>query len=181
MKIKKLNRPGKTIAVFGSALAGAESDEYLAAREVGNLIGQAGWEILCGGYGGVMEAVCLGCREAGGICRGIGLEHFTHPHNPHLAGFVKAKTLGERLDYFIADCDLFLALEGGIGTVTEAMFVWDLMKSGQLPGRLLLYGQGWEKLLETLKKNFLIAADAFDQLTLLPRPADLVRYLGRTV
>ncbi len=168
----------KTIAVFGSALAGAESDEYLAARKIGKLIGKAGWEVLCGGYGGVMEAVCLGCREAGGTCRGIGLEHFTHPHNPHLHSFEKAKTLGERLDYFIANCDLFLALEGGIGTVTEAMFVWDLMKSGQLPGRrLLLYGRGWEKLLPTLKENFLIAADAFDRLTLLSSPADLSSHL----
>jgi len=168
----------KTIAVFGSALAGAESDEYLAAREIGELIGKAGWEILCGGYGGVMEAVCLGCREAGGICRGIGLDHFTRPPNPHLAAFVKAKTLGKRLDYFIADCDLFLALEGGIGTVTEAMFVWDLMKSGRLPGRrLILYGRCWEKLLAVLKKNFLIASEPFNRLTLLSSPADLSAYL----
>jgi uncharacterized protein (TIGR00725 family) len=168
----------KTIAVFGSALAGAASDEYRAAREIGELIGKAGWEILCGGYGGVMEAVCLGCGEGGGTSRGIGLEHFTHPHNPYLAGFVKARTLGERLDYFIANCDLFLALEGGIGTVTEAMFVWDLMKSGQLAGRrLLLYGRGWEKLLPTLKENFLIAEEAFELLTLLSSPADLSPYL----
>jgi len=168
----------KTIAVFGSALAGAESDEYLAAREIGRLIGKAGWEILCGGYGGVMEAVCLGCREAGGTSRGIGLEHFTHPHNPYLAGFVKARTLGERLDYFIANCDLFLALEGGIGTVTEAMFVWDLMKGGQLPGRrLLLYGKCWNKLLLSLKENFLIPPAAFDRLILLSSPADLSFHL----
>ncbi|MDP8235211.1 MAG: LOG family protein [Candidatus Erginobacter occultus] len=179
--MKETSRPSR-IAVFGSALAGAESDEYRAAREIGELIGKAGWEILCGGYGGVMEAVCLGCRKAGGTSRGIGLEHFTHPHNRYLAGFVKAKTLGERLDYFIANCDLFLALEGGIGTVTEAMFVWDLMKSGQLPGRrLLLYGKSWEQLLLILKENFLIPADAFDPLILLARPTDLVRYLSRTV
>ncbi len=168
----------KRIAVFGSASAGAESDEYLAAREIGELIGKAGWEVLCGGYGGAMEAVCLGCREAGGTCRGIGLEHFTHPHNPHLHSFKEAKTLGERLDYFIADCDLFLALEGGIGTVTEAMFVWDLMKSGQLTGiPLLLYGRGWKKLLQTLKENFLIPPAAFNRLTVLSSPADLSSHL----
>lgn len=169
----------KRIAVFGSALAGAESAEYLAALEIGELIGRAGWEILCGGYGGVMEAVCLGSRRAGGTCRGIGLEHFTSSPNPHLHGFEKARTLGERLDYFAAHCDLLLALEGGIGTVTEAMFVWDLLKSGQLPGRrLLLYGQGWEKLLQTLRENFLIPPDAFDRLTLLSRPADLLSHLN---
>lgn len=171
----------QTIAVFGSALAGKDSGEYLTALKIGELIGKAGWEILCGGYGGVMEAVCRGCREAGGTCRGIGLEHFSHPPNSHLHSFKKAKTLGERLDYFAARCDLFLALEGGIGTVTEAMFVWDLMKSGQLPGRrLLLYGKCWEKLLPVLRNNFLIPSAAFDQLILLPRPTDLARHLGPT-
>jgi uncharacterized protein (TIGR00730 family) len=178
MKESILSHPGKTIAVFGSALAGAESDEYRAALEIGKLIGEAGWEILCGGYGGVMEAVCRGARKAGGSCRGIGLEHFSAPPSPHLQGFEKAKTLGERLDYFTARCDLFLALEGGIGTVTETMFVWDLLKTGQLTETpLLLYGKGWEKLLQTLKEDFLIDPAAFDHLTLLSHPADLVSHL----
>ena len=168
----------KTIAVFGSALAGEESDEYLAAREIGEMIGKASWEILCGGYGGVMEAVCLGCREAGGSCRGIGLERFTRPPNRHLSEFVRAGTLGERLDYFVANCDLFLALEGGVGTVTEAMFVWDLMKGGQLAGvPLLLYGRGWEKLLDCLKENFLVDPAAFDLPTVITHPSELLPYL----
>ena len=175
--MKEISRP-RTIAVFGSALSGEESGEYRTAREIGKLIGAAGWEILCGGYGGVMEAVCRGGREAGGSCRGIGLEHFTRTPNRHLSGFVQAKTLGERLDYFIDNCDLFLALEGGVGTVTEAMFVWDLMKGGQLAGTpLLLYGRGWEKLLGTLKENFLVDPAAFDHPTIISQPSGLLPYL----
>lgn len=169
----------RRIAVFGSALAARESKEYRSALEIGELIAKNGWEILCGGYGGVMEAVGRGARRAGGTCRGIGLEHFSNPPNPHLHGFEKAKTLGERLDYFAGHCDLFLALAGGIGTVTEAMFVWDLMKSGQLTGTpLLLYGKGWGKLLRTLKENFLIVPPAFDHPILLSCPTDLGRHLG---
>jgi uncharacterized protein (TIGR00725 family) len=168
----------KTIAVFGSACAEAESAEYRAALEIGELIGEAGWEILCGGYGGVMEAVCLGCRRAGGTCRGIGLATFTTSPNPHLHDFKKARTLGERLDYFSKRCDLFLALEGGVGTVAEAMFIWDLMKSGQLTGpSLLLYGKGWKKMLQALKEDFLIDPAALDRLALLSSPADLFPYL----
>ena len=174
----KENDRNKMIAVFGSATAGPESVAYRSAREVGKLSGKAGWEILCGGYGGVMEAVCRGCRETGGTSRGIGLEHFTHSPNPYLKSFLKARTLGERLDYFARQCDLFLALEGGIGTVTEALFVWDLIKSGQLTGpRLLLFGDSWNKLVQPLKENFLIPPAAFDQLTLLTHPTDLSTYL----
>ncbi len=169
----------KTIAVFGSARAGEKSGEYRAAREIGRLIGKAGWEILCGGYGGVMEAVCRGGREAGGTCRGIGLEYFTQAPNPHLRSFEQARTLGERLDYFIAHCDLFLSLEGGIGTVAEAMFVWDLIKGGQLPQTpLLLYGRGWEKLLAALKENFLVDPAAFDLPTIISHPSELSPHLA---
>ncbi len=169
----------KTIAVFGSALAGKDSREYRSALQIGELIGKAGWEVLCGGYGGLMEAVCLGGRQAGGICRGIGLEHFTQSPNPHLHSFEKAKTLGERLDYFAGHCDLFLALDGGIGTVTEAMFVWDLLKSGQRAGpKLLLYGKGWDLLLHTLEENFLIPPGAGGQIALLATPSDLLPHLA---
>ena len=147
----------QTIAIFGSAVSEKDSPEYATAVEIGGIIGDGGYDLLCGGYGGVMEAVCKGCHDAGGRCRGIGLDHFTKPPNQYINGFLAVPTLGERLDYFVAHSDIFLALSGGIGTVTEVMFVWDLLKSGQITGKpVLLYGEGWERFLQSLREGFII-------------------------
>ena len=147
----------KVIAVFGSAVSDKDSIEYADAVRIGRIIGTEGYNLLCGGYGGVMEAICKGCHETAGRCRGIGLYHFTKPPNQYINGFITVPTLGERLDYFIAHSDIFLALSGGIGTVTEMMFVWDLLKSGQITEKpVLLYGEGWERFLQSLREGFII-------------------------
>ncbi|MFH1039127.1 MAG: LOG family protein [PVC group bacterium] len=168
----------KITAVFGSAVTGEDTPGYRGAVDIGRIIGEAGYDILCGGYGGVMEAVCRGCRDGGGRCHGIGLRHFPDPPNPYINEFVKAKTLGARLDYFVAHADLFLALDGGIGTITEIMFVWDLLKSGQMTGTtVFLYGKGWENFLADLRRDFIIDPASFHHLRLVSSPEDLKHHL----
>ena len=53
------------IAVIG----GAECSEKVAeiAEEVGRELAMHGAVVICGGLGGVMEAVCRGASEEGGI------------------------------------------------------------------------------------------------------------------
>jgi uncharacterized protein (TIGR00725 family) len=164
----------KVIAVFGSAVSDKDSIEYADAVRIGRIIGTEGYNLLCGGYGGVMEAICKGCHETAGRCRGIGLYHFTKPPNQYINGFITVPTLGERLNYFISHSDIFLALAGGIGTVTEVMFVWDLLKSGQITEKLvLLYGPGWENFLKSLREGFIIDPAHFRHISVVRSHADL--------
>ena len=164
----------KVIAVFGSAVSEKDSIEYADAVRIGRIIGTEGYNLLCGGYGGVMEAICKGCHETAGRCRGIGLYHFTKPPNQYINGFITVPTLGERLNYFISHSDIFLALAGGIGTVTEVMFVWDLLKSGQITEKLvLLYGPGWENFLKSLREGFIIDPAHFRHISVVRSHADL--------
>ncbi len=168
----------KTIAVFGSAVSEKDSPEYAATVKIGRIIGDNGYDLLCGGYGGVMEAVCRGCSEVGGRCRGIGLDHFTGPPNRYINNFIRVPTLGERLDYFAANSDIFLALAGGIGTVAEVMFVWDLLKSGQIADKpVLLYGPGWEGFLESLRGGFIIDPAYFRHIILARAPGEIAGLL----
>ena len=164
----------KVIAVFGSAVSKKDSIEYADAVKIGRIIGTEGYNLLCGEYGGVMEAICKGCHETAGRCRGIGLYHFTKPPNQYINGFITVPTLGERLNYFISHSDIFLALAGGIGTVTEVMFVWDLLKSGQITEKLvLLYGPGWENFLKSLREGFIIDPAHFRHISVVRSHADL--------
>ncbi len=59
----------KLIAVIGGA--DPEPAALTAAEEVGRLLAERGMGVVCGGLTGVMEAVCKGAFEAGGLTVGI--------------------------------------------------------------------------------------------------------------
>ncbi|MGD9873970.1 MAG: LOG family protein [Kiritimatiellia bacterium] len=170
---------GKTIAVFGSAVADPADKACRQAVLAGRIIAEAGFNILCGGYGGVMEAACRGCTEAGGKCAGIGLTRFTEKPNKYIGRFKVVETLGKRLDYFEKHSRAFLALDGGIGTITEVMFFWDIAKAGFLEGRpIFLLGEQWPWLVQELKKRFIIKDKYMSCVRCLPDIAALKTALG---
>ena len=51
------------IGVIGGREASQEDLEF--ARDVGREIARRGATLVCGGLGGVMEAACMGAKEAG--------------------------------------------------------------------------------------------------------------------
>jgi len=57
------------VAVIGAGRSRPEEEE--TARSLGRALGSAGAVVVCGGLGGVMEAVARGCAEAGGRTVGI--------------------------------------------------------------------------------------------------------------
>ncbi len=59
----------KLVAVVGGAIA--DPEEYSIARELGQLLADDGYTVVCGGGTGIMEAVCRGAREGGGHTIGI--------------------------------------------------------------------------------------------------------------
>jgi uncharacterized protein (TIGR00725 family) len=60
----------KCIAVIGPG-DGATRAECESARVVGGLLAKHGFNVVCGGLGGVMGAVVEGVAEAGGLPIGI--------------------------------------------------------------------------------------------------------------
>jgi uncharacterized protein (TIGR00725 family) len=48
------------VAVIGGSTV--TDEQYERAREVGRLLGERGHEVVCGGFGGVMEAAWGGAR-----------------------------------------------------------------------------------------------------------------------
>lgn len=59
----------KLIAVIGGAAPPPSA--LKAAEEVGKLLAERGMGVVCGGLEGVMEAVCKGAFEAGGLTVGL--------------------------------------------------------------------------------------------------------------
>jgi uncharacterized protein (TIGR00725 family) len=105
------------VAVLGPGDASAE-EESLAA-EVGRLLGERGAVVVCGGLGGVMEAVCRGAREAGGTSVGI----LSGADRSAANGYVDvalATGMGEMRNALVAGCaDVLIAVGGEFGTLSE--------------------------------------------------------------
>lgn len=147
------------IAIFGSAQARPGSIEFQQAEEIGQRLAQRGCILYCGGYGGLMEAVCKGASAAGGISHGIGLSGFDAAPNPYVADCIRHESLGSRLDAFSRECRIAIALPGGIGTLTEVFFFWNLGKTGLIkpPPHLLLFGPAWPPLLDMVEEHFAVS------------------------
>src|SRR5207247_8988351 len=69
----------RIITVFGSSRPRENEADYEEAMALGQALGEAGFAICSGGYGGVMEAVSRGARSAGAKTYGVNAEFFK-PH-----------------------------------------------------------------------------------------------------
>lgn len=140
----------KTIAVFGSSRRDEESPWYREAYELGSLLAQAGYAVLSGGYGGSMAAVSRGAREAGGQVIGVTCAIFDPlPPNPWLTEEIKAATMLERLAIMLDRAAGFVAVRGGIGTLSEVTLAWSLIQTRAQAGKpLVLLGAHWQPIVD---------------------------------
>jgi len=106
----------KVVAVMGTSTPSRKLFDM--AREVGFLLAKNDIAVVCGGMGGVMEAVCLGVSSAGGISVGI-LPSFRDEPNPYVTIPI-GTTLGEARNAVIAAAgSVAIAIGGGFGTLSE--------------------------------------------------------------
>jgi uncharacterized protein (TIGR00730 family) len=150
------------------------------AREVGRLLAERGYQVLSGGYGGVMEAASQGARQAGGEAVGITTDTFAArgAGNRFLSREIREPDLLLRTRALVTRPDAFVVLPGRSGTLAELTTLWALHRAGVLgPKPVVLLGGPWEGLLEALEGLELLqpARREVTRLAASPRQAvDLV-------
>lgn len=150
----------KIVTIFGGARCGESSEEYGQARELGGKLAEAGFTICTGGYLGVMEAASRGAREKGGRVLGIVMNQFKSEPNRFLTDKVASKHFYERLQNLIDRSVGFVAVRGGMGTVTEVSLVWNKLQTGVINRRpLVLLGECWKPVVNVWQEN-LVVTDA---------------------
>ena len=148
----------KIVTIFGGSKCGEKSDEYQQAIEIGARLAEAGFTICTGGYLGVMEAASRGAREKGGRVFGIVMNQFKSEPNRYLTDKVASAHFYERLQNLITRSVGFVALRGGMGTVTEISLVWNKMQTGVLePRPLVLLGESWRRVVDAWKENLVVS------------------------
>lgn len=148
----------KIVTIFGGSRCKENTPEYKQAKEIGRRLAEAGFTICTGGYLGVMEAASIGAREKGGRVFGIVMNQFKSEPNRYLTDKVATNHFYERLQNLIERSVGFIALRGGMGTVTEVSLVWNKLQTGTLKKRpLVLLGDCWKEVVEAWQNNLVVS------------------------
>ncbi|MGH7840576.1 MAG: LOG family protein [Candidatus Binataceae bacterium] len=184
-KLPRLRKPDRwspsqpVISVFGSAQARRGGRLYAASQRMGALLGRAGFDLMTGGYDGVMEAVSRGAQEAGAHVTGVTLDRFGSVVNPHVIDEIPTNSFYERFTWMIDRADGYIAMHGGIGTLAEAVFAWQEIVVGTLSARpLILVGERWRRLLQVFRANLIAPAKIYDALTVVATPEAAMKVLA---
>jgi len=129
------------IGVIGDSSCPPE--EAKLAESVGELLAQRGATIVCGGLGGVMEAVCRGAKSKGGLTVGILPGKNSNMANPWV-DIPLVTGLGEARNVVVAkSAQAIIAIGGNYGTLSEIAYAlkssipviglntWSLSRNGQ--------------------------------------------------
>jgi uncharacterized protein (TIGR00725 family) len=111
---------GRYVAVIGPSEA---SDQEMARAEtVGRLLAEAGAVVVCGGLGGVMEAVARGAATASGIVVGLLPGRARADANPHVTVAITTGMGEMRNALVVRAVDVVVAVGGAYGTLSEIAF-----------------------------------------------------------
>jgi uncharacterized protein (TIGR00725 family) len=108
---------GAYVAVIGAT--NATEWELETAEQLGRLLAEEGYVLVCGGLGGVMNAAARGAASAGGTSVGILPGDDRIGASPHLTVAV-ASGFGEARNAIVArSADAVIAVGGEFGTLSE--------------------------------------------------------------
>jgi uncharacterized protein (TIGR00725 family) len=107
-----------------SVIGGSDVDGTTAAqaRTVGRRLAERGHVVVCGGLGGVMEAVCAGASAAGGETVGILPTSDCDDANEYVDIAIATGLGHARNALVVMNGDAVVAVDGGVGTLSELGF-----------------------------------------------------------
>jgi len=176
-----MRREPTGVAVFGSSEPVPGDALYERGRRLGRLLAEAGFSVVSGGYGGVMEAASRGAREAGGTTIGVTCAIFSWRRpNEYLGQVVETADLFERTRALVQRSEGFVVLPGKAGTLAELSLLWALHRAGCLGGRpVLLLGARWTTLLNHLSKEGILDPAQVEMSRIVGTPEEAVEILRR--
>ena len=164
VKRKKKNIKGKSIGgnfkvtIFGSARIKKNTLVYIQARTLARMLGERGFDVITGGGPGLMKAASEGHRKGskktGAYSIGVGIKlPREQKFNRHLDIKKEFKRFSRRLDYFMSLSNAIVVAPGGIGTLLELFYTWQLSQVQQICNiPIILMGKQWPPLIRWLEK-----------------------------
>lgn len=140
------------VSVFGSSRVPPDSPLYADVRDITRRLSAAGCDLVTGGGAGLMQAANEGATEGVLTTPAPGdlpvrlIEG--HRETPFVEKVYRHRTFFSRLHHFVRLSSAFIVLPGGLGTLLEAMMIWQLLQVRHLPSTpFILFGEHWKGLL----------------------------------
>jgi len=163
------------VSIFGSARLKPDTKEYSQIYQLAKKLAKNNVDIVTGGGPGLMEAANSGAKDGSSESKSFGLHvdlPFETSPNGHLDVTYHHKKFSSRLDEFMRISNAVIVAPGGIGTVLELMYTWQLIQVGHITARpIILIGTMWPGLLKWMKsevlKKKLISNSDFDNILIV--------------
>ncbi|MCB1723324.1 MAG: TIGR00730 family Rossman fold protein [Chromatiaceae bacterium] len=170
------------VSMFGSARTLPEDPWYVKAEETARLLSDAGFSVVSGGGGGIMEAANKGAQSGRSPSIGVNIE-LPQEQRPntyqdislHFRHFFARKVM------FVKYASAYVVLPGGFGTLDELAEILTLVQTGKtrrIP--IVLVGSVfWSGLLDWMRDTLVawgtISAGDLDLMRVCDEPDDIVR------
>jgi uncharacterized protein (TIGR00730 family) len=174
-----MDQAERIVTIFGGSKCREGDFEYAQALRVGELLADAGYTICTGGYAGVMEAASRGAHERGGRVIGITMNQFASEPNRYLTEKIPSEHFYERLQRLITRSVGYVALRGGMGTVTEISLVWNKLQTRVLePRPLVLLGECWPPVVREWQRSLVVNDDDVRILDFANTPEEAIAIIN---
>ncbi|RMD66851.1 LOG family protein, partial [Candidatus Pacearchaeota archaeon] len=147
------------VAIFGSARIKRNDALYKKIYTLGRMLGERNIDIVTGGGPGLMEAASKG-HKAGSAktnAHTIGLNiklPREQEFNPYLDFKKEFYTFSARLDSFMQLSNAVVVAHGGVGTLLEFFYTWQLEQVEHICHiPIILFGPMWRGLVSWLKSQ----------------------------
>ncbi len=134
LEVFRPHRRVRKVAVFGSARTTSDDPAFAMAEELAVQSVNAGFEVITGAGGGIMEAANRGAGSQSSFGLNVDLPFEQHP-NP-IVSSSEARLLGFRYFFtrklfFLRESDAVVVLPGGFGTLDELFEALTLIQTGR--------------------------------------------------
>jgi uncharacterized protein (TIGR00730 family) len=182
---EELSHIGPAVSIFGSSRAKPDSKWYKLAEETAAELVRAGFAVITGGGGGIMEAANKGAAEADGKSIGLNIE-LPHEQIPndyqnmslHFRYFFCRKVM------FLKYANGFIVMPGGFGTMDElfeSLVLIQTLRQAHFP--VIIMGSDYYKgVLDWVKETMLdkfgyVSPEDLDVFTMVDEPEEAVKII----
>lgn len=155
---EELASVGPAVSIFGSARTSPDNKYYKLAEQTAFELAKAGFAIITGGGGGIMEAANKGAAEAGGRSIGLNIElPMEQIPNDYQNLSLHFRYFFVRKVMFVKYAHGFVVFPGGYGTMDEffeSLVLIQTLKQASFPV-ILMCREYWEGLVNWVKAKML--------------------------
>lgn len=165
------------VAIVGSARIEQSDIRWQQASELGAAFADSGYEVMTGGYGGLMAAVAQGASAAGGRTIGLPMKNWEYltPDSSHQE-LRWSENYFERLAHLLS-ADYLVVLDGGIGTLSEMALAWAIAQTEVKHAQIIVLGEGIKELLSNIQSSLVISQPDMDVLFFYDTYKDIIDHI----